>query len=322
MGKINLTLVALVVALAGALGLLGKVAWDKRELNHVNSALNEQLMEARLEIGRAHTQFGDAQKYAKDLEKALEEEISNRNAEITRYGELLAKYNTLKQHKGKTKIVYVEGSETKDKFETGHWYVARDEKTLLEMEGLRGPYSDHRIDALCQFSPGDVDAAAFNFEYNLHLKFSGQLVETITPSGAINHYFNMWELDEKGKRVEKLTIADYSVVINDQRAPKFYWWAPHLDVGLVMGVDLSPKFRTGGTIGVSAMGYGLTENDLSWRFLRVGMDLAASPGVSFDPAMYNLGEHIPLISNLWVSPHVVYMFKGQWMLGFMVGAVL
>lgn len=321
MGKINLTLVAMVVALAAALGLLGKVAWDKRELNHVNSALNEQLMEAKLEIGRAYTQFGDADRYAKDLEKALEEEIKNRNAEITRYGELVARYEALKKHKGKGKIIYVDKPDSKG-LKPGHWYVALADGKLQEFAGLRGPYSDHRLDALCEFSPGKDNGANFGFEYNLHLKFSGQLVETITPSGAINHYFNMWELDDKGKRVDKLVIEDYSVVINDQRAPKFYWWAPHLDVGLVLGVDMSPKFRTGGTIGVSAMGYGLTENDLSWRFLRLGMDLAARPGVSFDPAMYNLGEHIPLISNLWVSPHVVYLFNGQWMLGFMVGAVL
>jgi len=327
MNKVNLTLVGLVVALAAALGLLGKMAWDKRELGIANSALNKQLMESKLEIGRAHTQFGNAQAYADSLEKALEDEINARNAEITRYGELVAKYEAMKKSKGKGKVIYVQGPKTKgDKFETGMLYAAIDDRTLVPVEQVGAKYQDFRLDAQCLFlpKPGMADSIPFEFSYNLHLTYAGELVETITPSGAINHYFNMWELDDKGKRVGKLEITDYNVVIDDQTAPHFHWWAPHLDIGILLGFKGTGKFSTGGSLGMSFMGYGLTKNDLAWRFPRISMDLAGSAGVGLTPVLYNMGEFIPIISNLWIGPHFTYMLndRREWMLGFMIGGVL
>ncbi len=325
--KINLMLVALVLALVVALGLVGKMAWDKRELGKANSALNEQLMQANLEIGRGHTMFGNAEAYAKDLEEGLQAEINARNAEITRYGELLAKYNISKESKGKGEIVYIAGPKTKgDKFTTGQLYTAIDERTLKAIGRIEAQYQDTRIDALCRFVPDPSVAPhiPFEFNYNLHLVFGGELVETLTPSGAINHYFNLWELDEDGERLERLEITKFNIVVNDQRATQFYWWAPHLDVGILLGFRGDGQFSMGGSLGVSAMGFGLTENDLSWRFLRLSMDLAAQPGVGFSPVQYNMGEFIPLISNMWLSPHFTYFLSKdrEWMLGIMTGAVL
>ena len=326
-GKINLTLIGLVIALAAALGLLGKMAWDKRELGKANSALNEQLMQSKLEIGRAHTQFGNAQAYASDLEKALQDEIDARNAEVTRYGQLVAKYKALKKSKGQGEIIYVQGPKTKgDKFVTGQIYQATDPKTLVVVGEIGANYNDHRIDASCRFTPDPKVApkVPFDFEYNLHLTFAGELVETLTPSGAINHYVNLWELDGEGKKLDKLEIVDFNTVVNDQRTTQFYWWAPHLDVGVLLGFTGEGKFTPGGSLGISAMGYGLTKNDLAWRFVRLSMDLAGKAGVGFDPVQYNLGEHIPLISNLWISPHFTYFLNKdrEWLLAIMIGAVL
>jgi len=325
--KINLTLVSLVIALAVALSLTGKMAWDKRELNRANSALNEQLMQANLEVGPAHTQFGNAEAYAKDLEKGLQAEIDARNAEITRYGELLAKYNISKKFKGKGEIIYVQGPKTKrDKFTTGQLYTAIDERTLKAVGRIEAQYQDIRIDALCRFTP-DPDIAPripFEFDYNLHLLLAGELVETLTSSGAVNHYFNLWELDENGKRLERLEISKFNTIVNDQRTTQFYWWTPKLDVGVLLGFRGNGQFSPGGSLGVSAMGFGLTKNDLSWRFLHLSMDLSGQAGVGFDPFQYNLGQNLPLISNLWISPHFTYFLSKdrEWMLAIMFGAVL
>lgn len=329
--KINAVLVILVICLVAAVGLTGKIAWNKFQLNKANAALNEQLMKANLEIGRAHTKFGDADRYAKELEKALKDEIDERDADLTRYGELLLEYKTKGKHQGKGKIVYVQGPKTEgDKFETGQLYQATDNRTLIKIESIGETYSDHRIEATCNFIPPIEPELliGFEFDYELHLKFAGQLVETITPSGAINHYFTMWEIDETGERIGKVDIIDYTTVVTDQRSKKFFWWAPHVDIGLIAGGGFPGGLVGGGSMGFSVMGYGLTDNDLQIRMLRLAVSLSGAmgskllPGIGVTPAQYNLGEHIPLISNLWVGPHVGYKLDGSWFLALEVSAVL
>lgn len=320
----NKTLIVLVVALAAALGLLGKVAWDKRELHQANSALNEQLMQAKLEIGRAQTQFGDAQKYASELEQALQDELKSRNAQITRYGKLVASYEVLKKSKNAGEVIYIQGPKVEgDKFVANQLYLATNSRTLVPINGIGSTYSDFRLDAKCGFmTKKDSGPIIFEFDYNLHLRFAGELVETLTPSGAINHYFNLWELDDKNQRINKLKITNFAMVVKNQTYPHFYWWAPHLDVGMLLSITQQGKFRTGGSLGISFMGYGLTRNDLAWRFPRLSIDLSGTAGVGFTPVQHNLGEYIPLISNLWFGPHFTYLIDRKWMLGFMIGGVL
>ena len=324
MNKLNLTLIALVVALASALGLLGKLAWDKRELGRANSALNEQLMQSKLEIGRAHTQFGDANKYVGELETAIQNEIKERDAVITQYSKLEAKLDIVVKSKGKGKIRYIQGPKTKgDKFQTGMWYVAFDERTLLPVKDIVGLYKDDRIDIKCSHSPDAKEEVAAKYEYNLHMTFGGQLLSTRTPSGAINNYVTIWELNKKGKRLRKLELAEFVTIVTDDRAPKFHWWAPHVDVGIISGLSNDVVFGVMPSLGVSFMGYGLTKNDLEWRFLRINGALGNDLQFGLDPAMYNLGTLLPLFSNLWVGPHVSYGFLDRklWF-GLTLGAVL
>jgi len=328
--KINTTLVILIVALAGALGLLGKIAWDKNKLFSLNSQLNQELMQSKLEIGRAESKFGNAQDYVDELEEALKSEIDDRDALVTRYGKLRVRFTKLKKYKGKANVIYAGGEpidipdECPDLVE-GYLYRVLPGNKLAHIEDLRGDYKDSALDASCRFYPNpaeDSSELAFFFNYSLHLLFDGEMVETITPSGAINNYFNMYQIDKDGKRIEKLKLEEFKVVIDDQRAPKFYWCAPHLDVGIFMGMRDTIELGMGGSLGISAMGYGLTKDDLSWRFLRVGIDLSNEPGLGIDPVQYNLGQLIPLVSNIWVSPHLMLTLDREWIVGMMIGAVL
>ena len=319
MNKINITLVLLVIALAAVSGLLGKIAWDRRELNRVNNELNEQLMQSKLEIGRAWTQFGDAQSYATKLQKSLQDEINAKNAEITRYGELKVKYETLQNQHIPGQVIIVTGDPT-TQFNTGMWYQAVDEKTLVPMNQITAIFGDFRLDATCLITPEHKN----DLSYKLHLSFTGELVETITPSGAINHYVNLWEIDEKGNKLDKLTLIDYKVVVDDQRKSHFHWWVPHVDIALIMGASGEGKFEYGGSFGITFMGYGLNKNTLTWKFPRLSMDLTKKAGIGLTPILYNLGETIPLISNLWIGPHFSYALNKdrEWMLGLILGATL
>src|SRR5688572_27558057 len=82
------------IALAIILGisglLLGKVWLQNRSLGQANTQLNAELMQANLEIGRAKSQWGEAQRYLKDLNKEIQDEIKLRDAHLTRIGQLEA----------------------------------------------------------------------------------------------------------------------------------------------------------------------------------------------------------------------------------------
>ena len=49
------------------------------------------------------------------------------------------------------------------------------------------------------------------------------------------------------------------------------------------GIGKGFTLQYGAAIGVSAMGYGRTENDLDWRFINVSLDLGSSIGMGFTP---------------------------------------
>lgn len=303
----------LVTLLAAVIGFSGWNAWQKGELRAVNAQLNEQLMQANLDLGRAHTQFGDVQKKLDLIESDLQESIKLRDEYLTMYGELRAKYDA----KGEGKTVYLPGAtevievpiESEMAFNQWHFYWAETKKTLRDLgAAMPSGFEDHRIfikTALFTDTTGEI---TFGYNYQLKLQLLGELVQTTTESGAVNHYLTLWELDAKGDKVGKFQLTKFDVVVNDNRVGKFFLFAPHLDLGAVGGYDGEPVL--GGSVGVSLAGYGYTKNDLAWRFGRVGMTLAEKPGLELSPVLFNLGGPIPLVSNIWVGPAAT--FNGKW----------
>ena len=301
-------------------GMLGLNLWQKRELNQTKNELNEQLMQANLELGKAQTQFGDANKMIGELETELQESIKSRNESLSMYGKLLAKYNA----KGEGKTVYIPGAtevievpiESQMTFKPYVFYYAETEKTLRELGGaLPSGFEDHRLKIDSVLFTDITGEITFAFNYLLKLALAGELVQTTTESGAVNHYLQLWELDGEGKKVGKFKLTKFDVVVTDQRKPEFYWFAPHLDLGVTGGFD--GNVIAGGSIGMSLSGYGVTKNDLQWRILRAGLTLEGERltqgkwgRLELSPFMWNLGGPIPLVSNIWIGPAAVY--GGTW----------
>ena len=328
--KNNKAFIFVIILLLGSFGLLGSIAIDKYRSEKVATLLQEQLMEANLEIGRAKTQFGDAEKYVNELEESLQSEIKARNAEITRYGKLEARYRTaITELTGKTITTYLTGEEIKvpgdcATFTRGLLYQAITDKTLIALGVFGAAFTDHRINMECMVHPypnrnRDIPIAA---KYQLDLKVIGQIVETITPEGAVNHYINLWEIDEKGDRTGKFNLKSYNVIVKDERANSFELWAPRLDIAVGLSIASGLQFLPSASIGVSTSGYGISNTNLTWRFLRLSMDISEAPGIGFTPVLYNIGKLLPLVSNMWLGPHVSYNLEGQWGLGLILGAVL
>ena len=327
--KINIPIVVLCVALALVLGLLGKIAYTNHQLSNVNEQLNEKLMQSDLNLGRANTKFGDAMDMIRSLNDDINKEIRKRKAIATRYGILQAKYDVIAKAQPvdnvrvKIEKEYVQVPAELN-LEKGAVYIAKNRTTLAKLNEYTGRMSDHRIDVDCTIRPEANDELNIPMEigYQLHQTFGGQLVETRLPSGGINHYMELYELGPKGERIKHLKLEKFEVVVADELAPRWFWWAPGIDIAGLVGAGPENLPYIGGSLGLSFMGYGRTTNDLSWRFLRVSLDFGTDIGVGFTPVLYNLGELIPLISNLWVGPHVQKGFLTSWTVGGVIGARL
>ena len=322
--------IGLGITLTVCLGLLSKVGCDNMALEERTSQLNTELMKADLDKGRAETEFGEAKDYIKELEDVVQNEIKARRAEVTRYGKLQAQYDILKRKKRatKTKVIYKETDSIHTEFELvpGMLYQAVAINDLVILQEVLGEYQDDRLHIEAKVIPYPNQQKDINWEfgYKLQLKLEAQIVETLTPSGAINHYVKIYELDREGNQKGEFKIQKFRFVV--QNLSKSWFLSAHrIDVGILgMIGTLPPRLSTGASIGVSVIGYGRTKKDLDWRFGRLTFDLVdGQAAVGLSPVVYNLGQSVPLITNLWIGPHVNYsIVQGEWRVGLWLGASL
>jgi hypothetical protein len=95
-----------------------------------------------------------------------------------------------------------------------------------------------------------------------------------------------------------------------------YWWAPHLNLNLDWGFSSDLENNIGGGISFSTSGYGRTKNDLVWRFFDFGLGTTGEEFYGkFTPFAYNIGEHVPLISNTYLGPFIGYSTDGEAQVG-------
>jgi len=98
------------------------------------------------------------------------------------------------------------------------------------------------------------------------------------------------------------------------RARAFYSFLPKLDIGVEADFAGVEKPALGFSIGASLMGYGLTEEDLEWRFLRLSAGAVGDKAtLGFAPVSWNMGKHLPLVSDLWLYGGLIRELKmGGW----------
>lgn len=324
----KLTSILLITALAVSLGLLGKAGCDRHNLGNLNDQLNVQLMQADLEKGRALTEFGNAEKYIGELEQEIQDEISERDGQLRLYAQLEAKYETSQKNlKLKTKVTRAEITivmpDEGPSFDPGKYYFATSKKTLEMIYSFDGNYSDERlwIHTLLNLTEPELK---WSFDYGFKTKLQLTFVESHLPSGAINHYAELWETNKAGKKLRNIPLEKFRVIVNKPTEKQWFWWTPHIDVGIIAGGKLVPPNPLfGASIGFSPFGYGRTVNDLDWRVLRVSLDFIDSlPAVGITPVAYNIGQFFPLFSNVWVGPHVSYLPPKGWGVGIFLGAML
>lgn len=119
---------------------------------------------------------------------------------------------------------------------------------------------------------------------------------------------------------------DYKVPIDqahfEEVPPESHWmFNPHLFLGVNLGATVvnvdgssSPAFEFSPGLDLSLLSYGKTKALPDFAFLGVGVNYdtqAKAPSFSIAPVYYNVGQHLPLMHNLYVGPEATINTHGD-----------
>ncbi len=264
----------------------------QKELEQTRKDFSAKLQEADLQLGRAATVISDANKMIGELDKNIQDEIKKRNATLDMYARLVAKYQA-------------QGS--------GHITTPDPGPIVVDGEALTHlpfHFEDFRLKV-------DGDVITRDFNYTLNQRFELKVAETKLPSGGFNNYAELYELDPDGKHIGKLELTKFEVVrTSDEPAAKLSLFNPRLDLGVATVFSNRFTFGPRAVLGVSLASYGYSKSDPTWRFARIGMDIAKdSLGLSLAPILYNIAKPLPLVNNLWIGPAAGYDLNDKYWYG-------
>ena len=309
----TLILAARSFSFVAILGCLGFAIWQASLYRNLEKAIiengrksHEEMLNFNSALGRANSRLDDTGKLldymSKDIAQEIRSDIEDRHAEIESIGRAVFIATSAGGGRASVRVVSPrnvlganDGSSSANNgavevVATSHPSIAGDlgglDETVYEWK-----LKDWRVDGTLKAVCGEEG----DFEYKLSQQF--ELTEVRSDDGA--HYVKMFELGPDGKHYgDALVTKSFDVVSRKPNEEKMYWWNPHLDIA--GGIDLGKSTQI--EVGFSAMGYGKTEDDLSWKFLRIGPEYDSRLGVVACPVSYNVGGPLPLLSNVWLSP--------------------
>ena len=293
-------------------------------LDTSNQLISEKMSLFDDKLGRAKTLLdnsGELIKYLRiDIPDDIQRDLSQVMAEIKTIGKARLSHET----SGGGKVLRSQDAARGERFNrrapheepdvhvAGGGTVSLGKKTVDPSPTWK--FSDWRLHA--ELSVDDI------FSYRLNQSFDVLLVEASRGEGS-STYLRIWELDSEGVRIEPpLQVEDFKVVRRSRAQSKFHLFNPKLEIALVGKTSLSnPSLHFAPDLGISLMSYGSTVDDLTWRFLRVGVNYTGDNiGVSLSPVSYNLGKNLPLVSNVWISP--MYIWSSNHNIGLAIGGTL
>jgi len=116
-----------------------------------------------------------------------------------------------------------------------------------------------------------------------------------------------------------LDIVGGSVIVDPtekNQTKKLIWWAPHTNVGMDLGL-LSGQADIRPSINFSTSGYGVSRNDLDYKFLHFGLNSSTDMddfGVIFSPFSYRAFPKY--LTNTYIGPGIVWNKQGT---GYFIG---
>lgn len=184
---------------------------------------------------------------------------------------------------------------------------SRDLHTFLVHSGLETKDGGKMPIATVYYSP-EIEDSEDRVVTDAHkIEFKTNVIESISKDGNPTRTVeawaeNNWSLESKGKKYPVDLYIDSWVI---KKPPKSFMWNPNLALSVFASMDeFFPAFS------VSLWSYGHTKKDTDWLF--ASMFIGASDDdvmVGFVPASYNIGNELPLVSNMFVGPFIGSNFK-------------
>lgn len=130
------------------------------------------------------------------------------------------------------------------------------------------------------------------------------------------HYvYNKFSIDVNGKSYN-LDIANAKMV--EEYPPSSFRFSPKLTMGIDAGVYLTnPRFEFAPNLELFLFSKGRTKVLPTWMFAGVGVNYQMhdkSVGLVLSPVDYNMGDVLPVITNLYLGPSLSFDMKGNFAL--------
>lgn len=158
------------------------------------------------------------------------------------------------------------------------------------------------------YSPSDD---AWDYRLTAHtLNFRSVLSEQRSGAFVFHHHVTVSDGEVSAPVV--ISRSEWTQVLPPLESK--WWWSVHLDIGGHVAYAVPMDWTAGLELGITGIGYGASRNDHRFRLARVGLGIdSTAPGISLAPVAYNLGAHVPLISDLYTGAMVGYY--GRWIVG-------
>lgn len=133
-------------------------------------------------------------------------------------------------------------------------------------------------------------------------------------------FYNKFTIDVDGKSYNLPITSEVKQVYPSPSLS----WNPRLYLGVESGITTSAKAELSPSVTVSLLSYGKFKTTPDFTFLHVGAGFLFAeqrPTLTFAPAMYNIGQHLPLMKNTFFGP-MIHLSTNQtvaFMLGLKVG---
>lgn len=165
--------------------------------------------------------------------------------------------------------------------------------------------------ATARYSP-DVPEGVEKWSFNTWPRtVTAEVLLTEDDNGRPNRYISLytqsdWEDDVTKRQPLKINQEDVMWVKGEEKTKKFRF-APRIGFSGMFGKEYIVP-----ALDYSLMSYGRTKVDMTWRFL----DLSAGGNkettlLALTPFSYNIGELLPVISNMFVGPTIAYDLDTQ-----------
>lgn len=259
-------------------------------------------------------------KKLKEIEKRYGKLLKQRKEDLIAYAELEAKYNSKPKIITKVveSIVTVDGSTDSDSCVVGLGELPKEKLSL--------DFTDGRLSAKLNLERIEANKWKFGIEYKLTQRFKIEVLHTKEQAtGKENLLVSLKELDEQNLEIGELEVTEfnYSSKLNIQSGMR--WWDPAITLGIHQPAFSQYGWLPVGYIAFSFSKYYFPNKEYpGLRFFQLGIGINARvhPVIIFTPVLYNLGNNIPLIKDLWVGVDATIDFGAQFSVGISISTTL